>query len=205
MITPRRIIIVCCIFDPEFDLCQRRETASCAPWRRSRRVTMKRALAFLAFGVVALASAALGGEVASSLAPIPGITAEDKFPRACIDCHIVVADTGMDRRLSTLLRADQLDPAMLARIRAVLPETTRLSGRHPRLPDASFRNIPASCLLCHREAQTMLPPFAPMMHAIHLTGAGENRYLTLFGGACTNCHKLNRTNGRWSTPAGPEN
>jgi hypothetical protein len=77
-------------------------------------------------------------------------------------------------------------------------------GRHPRLPDPIFRNVPAGCLTCHRDNQTNLPPLAPMIHAIHLTGAGENHYLTVFGGQCTNCHKFNAANGRWSIPSGPE-
>jgi hypothetical protein len=110
----------------------------------------------------------------------------------------------MDERLSTKLRAEQFNPALLARLRGVLPDTMKVTGRHPRLPDPIFRNVPAGCLTCHRDNQTNLPALAPMIHAIHLTGAGENHYLTLFGGQCTNCHKFNATNGRWSIPSGPE-
>ena len=168
---------------------------------------MRRGLFLAPIAIALLALASKAGEVQPSLPAIPGITAEDRFPRACVDCHIVVPASGMDERLSTLLRgmSAQVDPTLLARIRAVLPESMRVMGRHPRLPAPIFRNIPASCLTCHRDAQSALPPLGPMMHAIHLSGASENQYLTLFGGQCTNCHKFNATNGRWSIPSGPEN
>ena len=167
---------------------------------------MRRGLFVAPIAIALLALASKAGEVQSSLPIIPGITAEDKFPQACVDCHIVVPASGMDERLSTRLKgmSEQVNPTLLARIRAVLPQSTRITGRHPRLPDPTFRNIPASCLLCHRDSQTNLPPLSPMIHAIHLTGASENRYLTLFGGTCTNCHKFNGGNGRWSIPSGPE-
>jgi hypothetical protein len=166
---------------------------------------MHRTVFLATTAVVVIALAAPAADVNPSLPSIPGLTSEDRFPRACVDCHIVVPDTGMDQRLSTRLRVEQPNPQMLARIRAVLPQTIRIVGRHPRLPDPSFSNIPAYCLLCHRDSQTSLPPLGAMMHAIHLTGGRENRYLTLFGGACTNCHKFNAANGRWSIPSAPEN
>jgi hypothetical protein len=166
---------------------------------------MQRALFLESAVVVLIGFASQAGEVAPSQSSVPGLATEDRFPRACVDCHIVVPDSGMDQRLSTRLRAEQTDPDLLARIRAVLPQTVRITGRHPRLPDPSFRNIPGSCLLCHRDSQTNLPALGPMMHAIHLTGGSQNRYVALFGGACTNCHKFNGANGRWSIPSAPEN
>jgi hypothetical protein len=167
--------------------------------------TMHRCLLFASAAVVLIGLASRAGELNPSLPPVPALTTEDRFPRACVDCHIVVPDSGMDQRLSTRLKAEQIEPEVLARVRAVLPQTMRITGRHPRLPDPTFRNIPAGCLLCHRDSQTSLPPLGPMMHAIHLTGGSENRYLSLFGGACTNCHKFNPTNGRWSIPSASEN
>ena len=165
---------------------------------------MKRAVFLVPMAIALLTLASKAGEVQPSLPAIPGLTVEDRFPRACVDCHIVVPDSGMDERLSTKLRAEQFNPTQLARIRAILPDPMKITGRHPRLPDPIFRNVPAGCLTCHRDNQANLPSLAPMIHAIHLTGGSENHYLTLFGGQCTNCHKFNATNGRWSIPSGPE-
>ena len=166
---------------------------------------MSPAVWIVSTGIALLACASSAGEVVSPLPAIPGLTAEDRFPRACVDCHVIVPGSGMDERLSTKLRAEQFNPALLPRIRAILPDTVRISGRHPRLPDAMFRNIPAGCLTCHRDSQTNLPALGPMMHAIHLTGGSDNHYLTLFGGQCTNCHKFSAASGRWSIPSGAEN
>ena len=163
-----------------------------------------RGLLFAAIAIVLLATGSRAREVQPSLPAIPGLTVEDRFPGACVDCHIVVPDGGMDERLSTRLRgmSEQVDPTMLARVRAVLPASTRIMGRHPRLANPIFQNIPANCFTCHR--QMTLPQLGPMLHAIHLTGASGNRYVTLFGGQCTNCHKFNAINGRWSIPSGAE-
>lgn len=45
-----------------------------------------------------------GTAPAPVLRPIPGITAEDPFPRGCVDCHVNMPDRNMDVRLSTLMR-----------------------------------------------------------------------------------------------------
>jgi len=34
---------------------------------------------------------------------IPGLTAEDKFPNGCVDCHIKMPDINQDERISTLM------------------------------------------------------------------------------------------------------
>ena len=167
---------------------------------------MGRAAAVILVGLL-FALAVKAADVGASLPQIPGITAEDRFPRACVDCHVNMPETGMDVRFSTLMGQwyTQVAPTLLARVRSIMPASARLSGRHPRLPPAIFQDIPARCMTCHAGTQANVPSFGPMMHAIHLTGGAENHYLGLFRGECANCHKFNSSNGRWLVPSGPEN
>ena len=50
----------------------------------------------------------------------------------------------------------------------------------------------------------MAPPFARLMHAIHLVGAQDSHYMTFYQGECTHRHKLDQKSGAWSLPSGPE-
>jgi hypothetical protein len=135
---------------------------------------------------------------------IPGITAPDSFPQGCVSCHIVLPD-GTDVRLSTLMRrlVAGADSAQLAKAQAAAPAGLTLKGKHP---DASraLANVPAGCLTCHGETATIAPPFARLLHLIHLTGGEANHFLSMFQGQCTYCHKLDAATGAWSLPSGPE-
>ena len=54
---------------------------------------------------------------------IPGITAKDAFPQACVSCHI------KEHRITTML------------------------ARHPKKhPAVNAKDIPASCMKCHAKA-----------------------------------------------------
>jgi hypothetical protein len=111
----------------------------------------------------------------------------------------------MDVRLSTLMAGWQsgVGPELLAAAQAASAEGVTLSGRHPD-PGESMMDVPAGCFECHgRDARTA-PPFARMMHRVHLTGGETNHFVTMFGGACTHCHKLDPTTGAWSLPSGRE-
>jgi hypothetical protein len=136
---------------------------------------------------------------------IPGITAEDQFPHACVDCHINRPDMNMDVRLSTHMKEwnNKVDPALLAKAQECAPTGLTLKGKHPIVTDA-LKNIPAGCLKCHGKASTEAPPFSRMLHLIHLSGGEKNHFLTMFQGECTHCHKLNMSTGKWSLPSGPE-
>lgn len=136
---------------------------------------------------------------------IPGITVPDLFPRGCVDCHIVVPDTKKDERLSTHMGqwTRAVDPKTLGKAQAAAPKGVKLKGRHPAATGA-LRNVPASCLPCHGRTSTVAPPFARMVHAIHLTGGKDNEFMTLFQGECTHCHKLDPASGAWSMPSGAE-
>jgi mono/diheme cytochrome c family protein len=136
---------------------------------------------------------------------IPGVTAPDLFPNSCIDCHINHPEMKMDARFSTQMALwnEKVDPALLAKAQAAAPEGMILKGKHPKT-GVGFTNIPAQCINCHGRDSEGAPPFSRMMHLIHLTGGDQNRFLTLYHGECTNCHKLNLTTGRWAFPSGPE-
>jgi len=136
---------------------------------------------------------------------IPGITAKDAFPRACVDCHINYPDLKLDAHLSTFMKQwnVKVEPSLLRKAAAAAPPGLTLQGQHPGVAGA-LRDIPAGCLVCHGKTSKMAPPFARMLHAIHLTGGKDNHFLTMFQGESTHCHKLNADTGAWSIPSGPE-
>jgi hypothetical protein len=131
--------------------------------------------------------------------------APDPFPRACVDCHLEYVERRMDVRLSTLMAGwrEKVDPKLLAKARAAAPAGAKLEGRHPPVPGA-LASIPAGCLGCHGEKSTRAPPFARLMHAVHLTGGPENHFIETFQGRCTHCHKLDAATGAVVVPSGPE-
>lgn len=128
---------------------------------------------------------------------------DDPFPRACVDCHVQTPDR--DVRLSTLMRGwyEEVEPGLLEKARSVTPEGIALTGRHPA-SDYSLANIPSACVACHRRAESKAPPFAPMVHVIHLLDGDGNIFLAEFDGRCTHCHKLDEATGEMSVPSGPE-
>jgi len=136
---------------------------------------------------------------------IAGLTAPDQFPRGCVDCHVNRPDLQMDVRLSTLVghSQEEVDPAFLAKVRAFAPADIPLKGKHPQV-EVAGAEIPRSCLICHSRASTSAPPFARLLHGIHLVGGEENHFLSMFQGQCTHCHKLDRATGAWSLGTGVE-
>lgn len=160
--------------------------------------------------IAAVACLAGAGVLAAQEAPpppraIPGLTAEDQFPRACVSCHVNRTDLGLDVRLSTLMKQwyVEVPAALAAKAQASAPAGVTLKARHPAA-DSSLQDIPGRCLRCHGRNARMAPPFAQLLHQIHLTGGAENHFLTLFQGECTYCHKLDQTTGRWRIPSAPE-
>jgi hypothetical protein len=136
---------------------------------------------------------------------IPGLTADDKFPHGCVDCHINMPDINQDERISTLMSKwnKMVEPKLLDKAQAAAPAGVTLKGRHP-MATAALKNIPAACYACHGKTSKTAPPLANLLHTIHLTGGEDNHFLTIFQGECTHCHKLNPETGVWSTPSGPE-
>lgn len=112
---------------------------------------------------------------------IPGITAEDPHPGACVDCHVVYPEQNLDVRFATLF--------------------ARMG--HPAA-DFILADVPDSCRSCHGRDSEVAPPLGPMLHRIHLTGGASNVFLTVYQGECTHCHKLDPATGEWRIPSGPE-
>jgi len=135
---------------------------------------------------------------------IPGLTAPDAFPRGCVDCHAPIPEPPRDVRISTLMRSwtSGADPKLLAKARAAAPGL-ELSGKHPEVLKVGD-SIPSSCLGCHQRDSRTAPPFASLLHAIHLEGGEENVFLTVFQGECTHCHKVDLRTGRPTVPSAPE-
>ena len=135
---------------------------------------------------------------------IPGITADDRYPGACVDCHLNSPEMKVDSRFSTIMARWRtvVEPDVLAKVQATAPPGMTLKGRHPAVP-ASMQ-IPSGCMPCHGKASKMAPALGPMLHALHLTGGKDNTFLTAFQGECTYCHKLDRQTGQWTIPSGRE-
>jgi hypothetical protein len=136
---------------------------------------------------------------------IPGITAEDAYPRACVDCHVVYEERNLDVRLSTLLEGwtRRVEPGLLEIARSASPPGATLEGKHPSVPYA-LADMPSACMACHSKTADEAPPLGRLVHILHLTRGEANPFLTVFQGECTHCHKLDPTTGIWSIPSGPE-
>lgn len=129
----------------------------------------------------------------------------DPFPNGCVSCHVVDKAKGTDHRLSTALAkwtSGKVDAGLLAKSKASAPAGLTLKGKHPSAED-SLEDIPSGCLDCHGLDSKKAPPFARLMHVVHLTGA-NNAYVATYKGDCTNCHKLDAKTGEWSIPSGAE-
>jgi hypothetical protein len=137
---------------------------------------------------------------------MPGLTTADTHPGACVDCHIAYPERGMDARLSVQLAAwtrGEVAPRLLELARTSAPPGAVIKGRHPESSD-SLEDVPNACLDCHGEDARKAPPFARLIHLVHLEGGAENHFVTVFQGECTLCHKLDARTGQWSLPSGPE-
>lgn len=147
-------------------------------------------------------AAAPAGHASPPARGIPGINAPDRFPRGCVDCHVMLPT--MDVRISTLMKRwnEGVEPPLLARARAAVPAGAALAGKHPEVPDA-LTDVPGACLTCHGQDAASAPLFARMIHLIHL-GDDSNHFMTSFQGECTHCHKMDAATGHWRLPSGPE-
>jgi len=139
------------------------------------------------------------------LPQIPGITALDQFPRGCVDCHVNRPDLQMDVRLSTAMQQwqDKVPPAFLTKVRHFTPVGIVLEGKHPMFR-AEVADIPQACLRCHAKTSKSAPPFAPLLHGLHLVGGEKNHFLSMFQGSCTHCHKFDMATGLWALGSGTE-
>lgn len=161
--------------------------------------------------IAAVGAPPVNAEPATAAAPpaprqIPGLTVADTHPGACVDCHVVYRDRGMDKRLSVALKKwtdGEVERGLLALTRTSALAGMAIKGRHPEAAD-SLDDIPAACLDCHDDAAGKAPPFSRLIHLVHLTGGAQNHFVSVFQGECTLCHKLDGRTGVWSIPSGPE-
>jgi hypothetical protein len=152
------------------------------------------------------ASAQQAPAAANTQAPrqIPGITAKDAYPNGCVDCHVAGKDG--DMRISALMAkwTSAVPAPLVAKAKAASADASKIKGKHPAMANVKA-NTPQTCLTgCHKKGSTIAPPFAQLMHAIHLVGGAQNRFLTTHQGECTYCHKLDQKTGAWKVATGPE-
>jgi len=142
---------------------------------------------------------------ATSMGQEPSSAVSDPFPNACVDCHLSFPERGLDVRLSKILEAYREEASPKARLAAqrVASPHLRLQGRHPDVT-GSMESIPEACLTCHGQNEPTAPPFAQLIHVLHLVGGEENHYVTEFQGDCRNCHKLDAAAGRLVVPSAGE-
>lgn len=138
--------------------------------------------------------------------PTTGLAAGDPYPDGCVSCHVADKGKGVDSRLSVALKewtAGKIEPRLLASSKASAPTGLTLKGKHPAAED-SLEDIPGACLDCHDAGSKKAPPFAQLLHLVHLVGGVNNAYVTTFKSDCMHCHKLNTQTGEWKMPSGPE-
>ena len=166
---------------------------------------LQRSAAFLVAAVLAamVATHAQATSQAGAVRQIPGITATDAFPKGCVDCHLAGKDG--DMRISTLMAkwATAVPEPLLGKTRAASADASKIKGKHPALPNVKT-NIPQTCLGCHKKGSTIAPPFAQLLHTIHLVGGAQNKFVTMFQGECTHCHKLDQKTGVWKVATAAE-
>jgi formate-dependent nitrite reductase cytochrome c552 subunit len=146
--------------------------------------------------------------LATTLVTLPamGLAAVDPYPTGCVSCHALDKAKGTDERLSLVLKewtAGKIEPGLLAKSKASAPAGLVLKGKHPAVED-SLDDIPGACLDCHDAGSKKAPPFAQLLHLVHLVGGVNNAYVTTFKSDCMHCHKLNTQTGEWKMPSGPE-
>ncbi|MBI5324927.1 MAG: hypothetical protein HZB41_06610 [Ignavibacteriae bacterium] len=142
-----------------------------------------------------------------SVPTISGITAEDKYPHACVSCHKNYKEMYFDGRISTILKEwseKGVDEKLLAKIQAGAPDGVNLKGKHSYKSNDNT-SIPEDCNKCHGKSMKTALPLSQLVHIIHLNGGKDNHYITMFRGECTHCHKLDMKTGIWSVPNGKEN
>jgi hypothetical protein len=142
---------------------------------------------------------------APKLSDIPSITTPDRTPHACVDCHKNYPEMKKDFRLTVILAGwrNGTDPDIVKKASACAPAGVTLQGRHPDV-SALVKVIPNDCLMCHSRNSSSAPPFAKLLHAIHLEGGAENGFLARANGTCTSCHKLDQKTGTWGLGSGEE-
>jgi len=137
--------------------------------------------AFLAAALCAVViSLAAASDAAAAF--LPGITVKDEHPNGCVDCHKTAGDK--DYRLN----------AALAQIKG-----------HPNIAKV-VKKVPDGCAMCHKAGGSgKAPALANVVHEFHYKDAAKNAFVTVYQGACLNCHQLNTDNGEMKVKSGAAN
>lgn len=109
-------------------------------------------------------------------------------------------------RISALMATwtSEVPVALTEKARAASVDASKIKGKHPAMANVKA-NVPQTCLVgCHKPGSTIAPPFAQLMHVIHLVGGTGNRFLTANQGECTHCHKLDQKTGAWKVASSRE-
>jgi len=124
---------------------------------------------------------ALSAQSAGDSAFLPGITVKDPFPNGCVDCHKDQGG-GKDYR--------------------VIAELAKIDG-HPKV-EKIVKTVPKDCLMCHKTG-AKAPELQKVIHRVHFDKPASNPFVTVYKGACLNCHALDQTTGAMSVKSGPKN
>ncbi|MBI5708031.1 MAG: hypothetical protein HZC36_13700 [Armatimonadetes bacterium] len=132
---------------------------------------------------VAIGALAVGfGSSLQTPAPspkIPGLTAPDKFPNGCVDCHIKLPNE--DVRLNVALKTVKHHPSV-----------------------AGLKTIPTDCGRCHRDGSPA-GVLKTVLHKAHFQKKAESKFVTMFQGNCLACHALDAATGKVTVKSGPKN
>jgi hypothetical protein len=144
-----------------------------------------RVLRLIATGAIAFVciGAALMVFVAAdvpSAAELPGLTAADKLPKGCVDCHSNQGE-GKDYRLNVSLK--------------------QVKG-HPDIASI-VKTVPTDCAMCHKEGTPKA--LSTALHKSHYEKLAESSFVKFYSGECLNCHTLNTTTFQMKVKSGPKN
>ena len=171
-----------------------------------RRLTLSVTIVYCSLVFPIFAGIAHGAEDATPpVSEIPGLTADDLFPRGCVDCHIDMPQIKQDERLSSVMSSwdRQVPPELVEKARSIARDGEAIKGRHP-LSVEMFQDIPENCQRCHKKGPGSVVPLGPLIHLIHLSGGQNNHYFTIFQGHCTHCHKFDLNTGIFNLPSAQE-
>jgi hypothetical protein len=135
--------------------------------KRQRMIVTGAVLAAALLMVVLTLTAATDG----SAALLPGITAKDEYPNGCVDCHRN-AGANQDHRLNVAL--------------------SQIKG-HPDVTKI-VKKVPDDCLTCHK-GTGKVPALADVLHKAHYGAEAKSIFVTVYKGACLNCHQIDLASG----------
>jgi hypothetical protein len=147
---------------------------------KKRRLIVLGALLAAGFFAVIISLAAASD---ATTAFLPGITVKDEHPNGCVDCHKNAGEK-QDYRLNVAL--------------------AQIKG-HPNIAKI-VKKVPNDCTMCHKAGGSgKAPALANVLHESHYKDAAKSAFITVYQGACLNCHQLNTDTGDMKVKSGPAN